>query len=132
MNTIDYKKFYSELGKLLYAVADIDKAITAGEKKALYKMVREQLVPAERHVDAFGTDAAYYAEFEFDILDEAIIDSETAFLSFMDYIDNHRRLIDEPMRRLCIQVADKLAAAYHGKNKKEREFLHEIKSKLLA
>lgn len=132
MNAIDYKKFYSELGKLLYAVADIDKAITPGEKKALYKMVREHLVPAEPHIDAFGTDAAYYAEFEFDILDDAIIDSETAFLSFMDYIDNHRRLIDEPMRRLCIQLADKLASAYHHKNKKEREFLLEIKNKLLA
>lgn len=132
MNAIDYKRFYSELGKLLYAVADVDKVINQNEKKALYEMVRNQLVPAEKHTDSFGTDAAWYTEIEFDYLDEAIIDSETAFESFIEFIEEHRRLIDEPMRKMCIRLAEKLADAYYGTNKKEHELLAKLKRKLTA
>ena len=71
-----YKNFYSELGKLLYAVADIDGVITQAEKKALHEIVKKELVPAEKHTDEFGTDAAYYAEIEFEYLDEEQMDAE--------------------------------------------------------
>lgn len=130
MNTIDYKRFYSELGKLLYAVADIDKVITPEEKKALYELVRKELVPAESHTDVFGTDAAYYTEIEFDYLDDAIIDSETAFQSFIDFVEDHRRLMDEAMRKMCIRLAERLAEAYAGKNKKEQQLLTVLRRKL--
>ncbi len=50
-----YKKFYSELGKLLYAVAEIDGIITNKEKKALLEIVKKELVPADNHIDKFGT-----------------------------------------------------------------------------
>jgi hypothetical protein len=89
MNKLDYKRFYSELGKLLYAVADVDKVITPEEKKELQEMVRNELVPAEKHTDEFGTSAAHYAEIEFDFLEEQIIDSQTALQSFLDYVDDH-------------------------------------------
>lgn len=127
MNTIDYKKFYSELGKLLYAVADIDHIISQSEKKALYKMVRDELVPAEKHTDEFGTDTAFYAEIEFDFLDNEVTDSETALQSFVDYIEDHQRLIDQPMRNACFRMAEKLAKDYYGKNQKERELLDKLK-----
>lgn len=132
MNKIDYKRFYSELGKLLYAVADVDKVITPEEKKALQEMVRNELVPAEKHTDEFGTSVAHYAEIEFDFLDEQIIDSRTALQSFLDYVDDHRRLLSEPMRKGCIQLAQRLAHAYEGRSKKEQELLVLIKTKLTA
>lgn len=130
MNKIDYKRFYSELGKLLYAVANVDKAITPEEKDALHKMVRTELVPAEKNTDEFGTDAAHYTEIEFEFLDEEIIDSETALQSFIDYIEDHQKLIDKPMRDTCLRLAEKLASAYKGTNKKEQELLETLKDKL--
>ena len=81
---MDYKEFYSELGKLLYAVADIDHVITQKEKKALTDIVKKELAPTEVHKDAFGTGTAYYTAMEFDILDDEIADSETAFNSFIE------------------------------------------------
>lgn len=130
MNAIDYKKFYAELGKLLYAMADVDKIISPAEKKAVYKIVRKELVPAEKHVDEFGTDIAFYAEIAFDYMDEEILGSESALHSFLDYIHGHQHLIDKHMRDTCIRIVDELAAAVHGKNEKERKLLHELKMKL--
>ena len=37
-----YREFYSELGKLLYAVADIDGVITEKEKKKLKEIVKKE------------------------------------------------------------------------------------------
>lgn len=130
MNQVDYRKFYSELGKLLYAVADIDKVISPKEKKALLDIVKQELVPAEINKDEFGTSAAHYAEIEFEFLEEQIIDSKTALESFLDFMDEHRTLIDEPMRKTCLKLTERLAAAYHGINSKERELLTAIRNKL--
>lgn len=130
MNTMDYKKFYSELGKLLYAMADADKIITPEEKKAVYAIIRSELVPAEKDWDVAGTDSAFYAAIAFDFMDESIADSQDALRSFIDYIREHQHLIGKHLRNRCIRVADELAAAVHGKNKKERELLHQLKEEL--
>lgn len=132
MNTLDYKKFYSELGKLLYAMADIDHVISPAEKKALQKMVRDELVPAEKNTDEFGTDAAFYAEIEFDYLDETITSSDVALDSFLNYVEEHQHLLDQRMRNLCFRLVERLADAYYGKNKKENELLQVLKTKLKA
>jgi hypothetical protein len=127
-----YKRFYSELGKLLYAVADIDGAITPAEKKALQEIIKNELVPQEVHKDRFGTDAAYYSEIEFEILDDSIADAETAFESFIDYIENHHTAFNEQMKRACLRVVNELSSAYHGKNKKEKVLIEKLKKKLEA
>ena len=100
-----YKDFYSELGKLLYAVADIDGVITQSEKKVLHEIVRKELVPAEKHKDEFGTDAAYYAEIEFEYLDEEIGDADAAFNSFIDFVEEHHTAFDAKMKKVCLHVA---------------------------
>jgi hypothetical protein len=125
-----YKDFYSELGKLLYAVADIDGVITQEEKIALQKIVKKELVPAESHKDEFGTDAAWYAQIEFDYLDEEISDAEAAFNSFIDFVEEHHTAFDEKMKKVCIHVAQELADAYHKTNKKEKALIGELKDKL--
>lgn len=132
MNTIDYKHFYAELGKLLYALADVDKVITPKEKQLIYELLRKELVPAEKHRDEFGTDVAYYASFEIDILDDQVADGETALQSFIGFIDTHRTLIDQRMRNTCLLLANQLAAAYYGTNKKEQQLLDTLKKKLQA
>ena len=67
-----YKNFYSELGKLLYAVAKADGKISKSEAEAIHKAVKEELVPQETHTDEFGTDAAHFTEIEFEIMDQAM------------------------------------------------------------
>lgn len=125
-----YEKFYSELGKLLYAIADIDHVITPEEKKVLQDIVKKELVPTEQHTDQFGTDAAYYTEIEFDFLDEEIIDSEAAFESFIDFIDEHHTGFDKNLKKVSLHITRELANAYRGTNKKEKKLIDGLKEKL--
>lgn len=125
-----YREFYSEIGKLLYAVADIDGVITQQEKKKLQDIVKKELAPAEKRQDAFGTDAAYYAEIEFDFLEEQFADVETAFESFIDFVEEHHTAFDKKMKKVCLHIANELANAYHGTNKKEKLLFEKLKQKL--
>ena len=127
-----YEHFYSELGKLLYAVADVDGVISREEKETLLSMVKDELAPKEKHVDKFGTDVAFYTEIEFELLEDQVMDAQTAFNSFIDYVEEHHTGIDETMRRTAIKLAEKLAGAYKGKSKKEQELLTVLKKKLKA
>ena len=121
-----YKRFYSELGKLLYAIADSNGIISRKERDTLLAIVKKELVPAEMHTDEYGTDTAYYTGIEFDFLDEEIADTEAAFNSFIDYLEEHHTAFDNKMLQVCMRVAKELAASYHRVNKKEKALLTKL------
>ena len=125
-----YKEFYSELGKMLYAVADIDGVITQQEKKKLQDIVKMELVPAEQHRDEFGMDAAYYSEIEFEFLDEEIGDAGSAFESFIDFMEEHHSALDEKMISVCLHISKEIANAYRGTNKKEKGLIDQLRKTL--
>jgi len=120
-----YKEFYSELGKLLYAVSDIDKVISKVEKNKLQDIIKNELVPAESHVDYFGTNSAFYSEIEFEFLDEEIADAEAAFESFIAFVEDHHTAFNERMKKVSLHVMKELAGAYYGTNKKEKKLIRE-------
>lgn len=127
-----YRQFYSELAKLLYAVANVDGKISVKEREELKAIVRKELVPAEHHTDKFGTDAAYYTEIEFDFLEEAMIEPEAAFESFLNFIEKHHTAIDNRMREVSLRTAKKIAETYHKTNKKEKDLIKVLGKKLAA
>jgi uncharacterized tellurite resistance protein B-like protein len=126
-----YQELYSEIGKLLYAVADVDGVISEVEKEAIYEIVKKELVPVDAHKDEYGTDAAYYAEFEFEFLEEGkTMDVETAFNSFIDFVEDHKTALRPEIKNICVHVAEKVAKAYHDSNLKEAELIEKLKNKL--
>ncbi len=125
-----YRQFYSELGKLLFGLANVDGSISNKEREALKQLVKTELAPSEKHTDKFGTDAAYYTEMEFDILEDTMMDPEQAFDSFLFFIENHHSAIDDRMRQVTLKVAKKLADKYHRTSKKEKEFIKKLEAKL--
>jgi uncharacterized tellurite resistance protein B-like protein len=125
-----YKQFYSELGKLLYAVADIDGVISVEEKSMLKKLIRKELVPDEKSTDEFGTDAAFYAEFEFDILEDAHASPKAAFNSFITFVENHHSAFDSRLREATIRVVTTLVDAYHKTSENEKKLINDLKQKL--
>jgi hypothetical protein len=125
-----YKQFYSELGKLLYAVADIDGAISPAEKKALREIVAMELAPAEVHTDEFGTDVAFYSEMEFDYLEDTMSEPEPAFESFIEFVKDHHTAFDDKLKKVCVRVAKELAAAYRGTKKKEKLLIKKLEQTL--
>lgn len=125
-----YKQFYTELGKLLYALASVDGRVNEKEVKALRELVRKELVPAESNKDEYGTDAAYYVDFELELMGETHPNPHVAFESFINFIEEHKTAIDKRMINATRKVAEKLAEADHEKSDKERELLAKLNKKL--
>ncbi len=125
-----YKQFFSEFGKLLYAIADVDGSISQKEKSAIHEIVNKQLIPLVPKNDCYGTNVGYYSEFEFDIMEDASMDPEIAFESFISFIQDHQTAIDSKMIEATRKVAETLADTYHHSNKKEKKLLLKLNKKL--
>lgn len=125
-----YKKLYAEIGKLLYAVADVDMRISPQGKNKLKEIVSKELIAADTQRDEFGTPLAYYSEFEFEFLDGEIMDAETAFISFIDFLEEHKGALDVKMTDLCMHLARELAQVYYGTNQREEVLLERLIVKL--
>lgn len=127
---INYRRFYEELGKLLYAIAKSDGEIKPKEIKNLHEIVKKVLVPFEDSVDEYGTDRAFYSDFMFEIEDEQFTSVEDAFTSFTEFMQENSSAFDEELRRTCLRVVEELAHAYRGTNKKEQPLIEELKKQL--
>ena len=125
---MNYIELYSELGKLLYAVADIDGVISKKEKLKLLDIVKKELEVSEKQKDEFGTNLAYYTETEFEFLEEEITDAESAFESFINFVEDNNSLFDSRIRSLIVRVANEIALAYHGKNLKEEALIKRLRN----
>jgi uncharacterized tellurite resistance protein B-like protein len=129
---MDYRLFYAELGKLLYAVADADGLVSPQEKENLYQMVQSRLMHKETHTDEFGTNDAWYTAFEFEVADEQIMPASDAFQSFIEYIEEHKNELDQDTRKLCLTLADRLAESYRHSNKKEKHLVQQLREVLFS
>jgi hypothetical protein len=125
-----YKNFYSEVGKLLYALAKADGSIAPEEIRAIHKLVLEDLVPLESSTDEFGTDSAFYVEMEFDYLNENFYDPEVAFNSFVDYVEDHYTAFDENLKEVVFNVAETLTDSFHETNIKDHYMILKLKEVL--
>tara|TARA_B100000780_G_scaffold274575_1_gene239799 strand:+ start:160 stop:561 length:402 start_codon:yes stop_codon:yes gene_type:complete len=125
-----YKNFYIELGNLLYAVAKIDGKIQDKELRKIHEGVAKELVPNEATTDEFGTDSAYYVEMQFETMQEEGADPEDCFTSFIAYIEDHHSAFDDRLKNATILLADSVADAFKGTNKKEQEILMRLKHKI--
>ena len=129
---MDYREFYTELGKLLYAIADADGVISPQERKSLDELISTRLAHREIHTDEFGTNDAWYAMFEFEVAEDQAMTADEAFQSFSEYLDSRKDEVDEETLSLCLTLADRLAESYHHTNKREKELLRQLKEKLFT
>jgi uncharacterized tellurite resistance protein B-like protein len=126
-----YKKLYKQIGVLMYAIAKADGQIQDKEIKAIHQIVVEDLVPIEESVDKFGTDAAFFAEFEFEILKDRDISAQKAFNKFIEFTKENNKNLSPDMRKLIVASVEKVAAAYRGTNKAEANMIEMLKKHLL-
>jgi uncharacterized tellurite resistance protein B-like protein len=126
----NYQEYYKQMGNLLYSIAAVDGSIAPKEWKELRRMVREDLVPQEKHNDDFGTDAAFAVEFQFDLLSGNDVPFENAWDEVSEYLKHNAPLLPEKDKVLFITSAEKVAAAFHGISKSEHAYLGKLKEKL--
>lgn len=127
---MEYKEFYIELGKLVYAIAMADGQVQQEELDTLRNTINTHLAPLEDSMDEFGTDSAFYTEFEFETLMDSQADVKSCFESFMQYIENNKNLFTPKFKAACINVIEEVAKAYQGIIPAEKELIDKIKARL--
>lgn len=129
---MDYRKYYNELGKLLYAVANVDGRVQRKEIEEVHKVVRDELMHLDDTEDDFDMDAAFFTEFEFDYMrEESTISSEDLLNSFAEYLRNTPELRPS-LRQAAKRAAVRVAESFAGINKREQEFLEKLDEVLMA
>jgi uncharacterized tellurite resistance protein B-like protein len=129
---MDIREFYAETGKLLYAVAEADGVISNRERTALHNLIQTRLAQREKHTDEFGTNDAWYTDFEFEVAEEQGMSAEDAFNSFAEFIDENKNKLDRDLKEICIILADRLAESYHHTNKREKTIIQKLKEILYS
>lgn len=127
---MQYRQYYSELAKLLYAVAYSDRFINNKEKERIRTIVKKSLVPDEKHVDKFGTDVAYYVEIELDILLENLPNPQSQFDSYLNFIEKHSTAISESLLTTSLAAAKKISETSGGTNKAEKRLINLLERKV--
>lgn len=88
------------------------------------------MVPAEKETDAFGTDTAFYTEFEFETYEEMDIDADLAYDSFISFVKEHDNYVTLEMREKAYFIATNVANAFKGKNKAEKKLIERLRKDL--
>src|SRR6478609_897257 len=125
-----YKVFYKELGKLLYSIAKADGTIQIKEMETIRQIVKDELVPLEDSVDEFGSDAAFYTEFEVEALEEMDIHVENVFFDFIKFMRETQYGKNERIKQMCIRSIERVAEAYKGVTKVEQHMVDVLKAEL--
>ena len=126
----NYREYYRQMGNLMYCVACVDGRIAPQEWATLRRLVREELVPAEKHYDEFGTDSAFAVEFQFDVLEGNAGGFTEAWDDLATYLKQNAALLPESDKTRMLDAAGKVAAAFHGISKSENRLLEQLKTLL--
>jgi hypothetical protein len=122
------KRFYSELGKLLYALISINEEISNEEKKKIIESFREEMFSLEHHNDAFGQNVSNYVITEFEFLDEQSADINSSYESFIDYIKEHNTAINQDLKKIILDSARKVVKLGAENNEKGRKMFNELRA----
>lgn len=121
---------YQHLGKLFYAVADVDKTVREDEIEKLKTIVKKEWLPLENTFDEFGSDSAYQIEIVFDWLVENECDMDSILPNFKIYRNIHDSLFTPEVNALILKTAEAIAKSFSGKNKSEHVLISRIKEVL--
>lgn len=130
-NQMGTTEFYSELGKILYAIANADGRISAQETAEISNQIRERLLHREVHTDRFGSNRAWVTQFAFDTAAESNIKPLEALNDFMDFARSQADRLTDQEIDTCLHMCDQIADAYHHRNKKENELIGKLRGFLM-
>ncbi|MFC2110928.1 hypothetical protein ACFLQ5_00595 [Bacteroidota bacterium] len=127
---MNFKQFYINLGKLVYAIAMADGSVQQEEIEKFREDLDDLLKPLHGGVDELGMDSSFHTEFEFEKLMDENISMKDAFDSFSSYIDENKRDFTDEIKRVCIKMVENVANAYQGIIAEERELINALNEKL--
>jgi hypothetical protein len=123
-------RLYSEVGKLLYAIAASDKKISDAEKRTLLSSTHKALSKI-KETDRYGTPVLFYSEIEFAFLEEELVDPEDAIRSFINYIEEHYSAITLKEIELIRELAWEVATSFNNIDQAENKMLNKMETAFL-
>lgn len=127
---MDQKGFYTELGKLLYAIAASDGNIRLKESKNFREILDKEFITARLRNNESGIENAHYAELEMEWLQEHKINPKVAFASFVRFIKQNSESIDISLKKSIMNAAKDVANAFHQTNRYEKHYLSRLEESL--
>ncbi|MDY0102564.1 MAG: TerB family tellurite resistance protein [Lentimicrobium sp.] len=126
---MDYPEFYTEIGKLAYAIARADGIIHSSEVDKICDFIGMEIEHIETD-DKNSAEAVLQAVVKFNKLRNENASAKEAYLSFFDFIDGHTELFNQRIKNLCINISLRIASAHEGIDETERALIEKLQKKL--
>lgn len=128
---MNYKEYYTALGKLVYAIAKADGSIQTEESAKICHFVISQIVDLEKE-SGNGRNAleAFNTEREFHRLEKQNASLKDAVDGFYRFLKNNKAHCDDKVKNTCVNVMERVAGAYNDIEESERELMEKIKEKI--
>lgn len=121
---MDSKEFYVSFGRLLYAIAKADGYIQMTEYAEFAEIVSHELHPLE---EKFNFESSFKSLFEFKELSDKDVSVDKAFEDFSNFMKANKADIDNEIKQLCLNAAQKVAESYEGVVESEQVLLDRLK-----
>ncbi len=128
---MDYSVFYTELGRLSYAIARADGIVQTEEVDKICEFIGQE-IESTGSEDHNRREAVFGAATEFNKLRKNNASAREAFTGFTGYVDLNLQAFDLRMKNLCIRIAMRIASASEGVNETESALISKLKKKLDA
>lgn len=106
--------FYNELGLPFSSLGRVDGGFSAKGSETVQRIVQEPIMPVEAGMDHHGTDQAYVAEFEFEVLVDRDATSQETFTSLIACISQDTNELSVERKSLICRSAHDVAHVAHG------------------
>jgi hypothetical protein len=128
---MNYKQYYTALGKLVYAIAKADGSIQTEESAKIFHFVISQIIDLEKE-SGNGRNAleAFNTEREFHRLKKQNATVGDAYNGFVEFLDNNKQLFDIKLKSTCLNIMNRVALAYNGIEESEKVLIDKIKAEI--
>ncbi len=120
-------KLLENLGKLFYAVAMADKKIEEEEIAALKTNILQRWDSPDSKPNGLVLDGHQEIFTIFKELQNTRAESETCYMQFQEFFNEHKQLFNEDLRKLIWDTTQGIASSYAKKNKSELIVLAKLK-----
>ena len=124
-------RFYTELGKYLYAIAMADGAVQDKERAVLRKTIETELGHTRNIEHDVTRQVISLAKLSFNRCLEDRADPAVAANDFLQFVKEHGRRLEFQDREEAVLLMRRLAHAYKGTWKAEQRLLDEAETFLL-
>ncbi|HRC32243.1 MAG TPA: hypothetical protein PK736_02235 [Bacteroidia bacterium] len=122
----EQRLFYSNLGKLFYAIAAADKTVAEAEINTLKQIVNTEWLALDGAKDKTEVDAMRQIKITFEQLNTQKANAKNCMAEFKSFKESHAHLFTYNVKQLIWKTANAIASSFSRKNKSELVLIAEL------